>query len=141
MSAVHLTQAVTSKDRRDSRRLLNASLESNVESTRTRAEVLLHRKCNVPGFGMATWVVTYDEALQLVHDVLPRKFTGKNVDENIRIVFQSAATHTNIGALPVQTGLASSPHAQQQQMQKTAVVAPMPPSSITADCDSIEDIW
>jgi hypothetical protein len=87
VSAIRLTQAITGKDINAARNTLNGALASNVDLTRTKAEAVLHRKVVVQGFINPTWVVTYDEALQLVSEVLPDKYT-EHVKKHIRSVFQ-----------------------------------------------------
>lgn len=87
VSAIQLVQAITGKDSKDSRRLLKDALNSAVESTRKRAEAVLFRLYYVPGFIKPTWVLTYNESLQMVCDVIPDKYTV-HIKSRIYWVFQ-----------------------------------------------------
>ena len=89
IAAISLTQAVTGKDSNSARTALHNTLHSEVETTRSKAEAVLHRKYVMPGFSpdSPTWVVTFNEALQLVCDVLPDKYTSE-IKQKIYGVFQ-----------------------------------------------------
>lgn len=89
VAAIHLTRAVTGKDTNSARSTLVKALSSTVDEKRSKAAYVLRREHVMPGFSSdtPTWVVTFDDAMSLVCDVLPGKYTA-NIRQHIHRVFQ-----------------------------------------------------
>jgi hypothetical protein len=111
-SAIQLVEAVTGKDRNDSRVTIKDILISNAGTTLKMTETVLHRKHEFPGFIKPTWVVTHDEACKLMF-LLPKKFTHGYLDHVHHLVGKSDKDYTKTFSQALET-------AKQQNFDKQA---------------------